>query len=87
MSKLNTAELNAALRNARQVVPLGTHYRHKKGGLYRVTGHAFDTHLAEPTVRYRRVGGPEFDPFQEADIEFTRPLAEWTEDRFEEIAG
>lgn len=82
-----TAILNEELRQARQLVQLGTTYKHKKGGVYRVTGHVIDTDTGKVRVRYRRVAGPDFDAFREADIEFARSIEEFTPDRFTEIAG
>lgn len=82
-----TQILNEELRQARERVQLGTTYKHKKGGIYRVTGHAVDTDTGKVRVRYRRVAGPDFDKFREADIEFVRSIDEFTPDRFAEIAG
>jgi len=80
-----TAILNDELRQARERVQLGTTYKHKKGGVYRVTGHAIDSDTGKVRVRYRRIAGPDFDKFREADIEFVRPVDEFTADRFTEL--
>lgn len=73
------------LQKARRQLPIGTALIHKKGGVYRVIGHSFDTETEEISVAYRRIGGPNYDPIYEGAITFTRPLSLFTEDRFREI--
>lgn len=70
------------LSNARKLVPEGSEWQHKKGGLYTVTGHALDTDSGEIRILYRRIGGPEFNQEQEQDIRYARHVEEWTPDRF-----
>ena len=72
----------AELFRSQRAVPVGSRWKHKKGGLYQVLGHALDTDNGEARVRYQRVGGPDFDPRAERHIEFVRPISEWTADRF-----
>lgn len=80
-----TRLLNEKLVQARAVAPLLTNWKHKKGGIYRIIGHAIDSDNGEVRVRYDRVGGPGFNRMEEADIEFVRPVSEWTADRFTQI--
>lgn len=77
---------NIELETARNMVPTYTRWRHKKGGLYTVLGHDIDTDTGLARVRYKRVGGPEFDRNTEVNVFFSRPLAEWTPDRFTLVA-
>ena len=67
--------------------PIGSVWKHKKGGVYVVLGHAICTD-ADPTharVRYARIEGPDYDPLREHGIEFVRLINEWTVERFERI--
>jgi hypothetical protein len=70
------------LSNARKLIPLGSEWNHKKGGVYKVTGHALDTDSGEVRIVYQRIGGPEFDAEKEQGIPYARHLEEWTPDRF-----
>lgn len=79
---VRTAVLNSRLDDARNLVPMNSCWRHKHGGLYQVTGYHIDTDNGEVRVHYHRVGGPGFDPVAEVQINFSRPIAEWTVDRF-----
>ena len=79
---LTTSEIQKLLKEARQKVSVGSFWRHKKGGVYRVLGHGFDTELARIDVHYHRVGGPDYNPREEYGIIFDRPLFMWTDDRF-----
>lgn len=81
-----TQLLNDALTTARAMVPTYTRWRHKKGGLYLVTGHEVDSDDGLIRVVYKRVGGPGFVRLTELDISFSRPIAEWTPDRFVFVA-
>lgn len=80
--RLNTEEINALIEEAKVIAPLKTEWVHKGGGEYYVLGYALDTDAVILRVQYRRIGGLEYDPDAEANIVFSRPLDEWTEDRF-----
>lgn len=82
-----TEQANKTLNEARSITPVGFIYKHKKGGVYVVVGHALLTDNGEAAVLYRRLYGPEFDPVDEASITFARPLSEWTADRFTYLRG
>ena len=76
-----TEEFRAKLKAAReQGLRNGTTWRHYKGGTYKVLGLEIDTDDTSVRVRYHRIGGPGFHPFNNEDeIEFSRPLREWFE--------
>lgn len=76
-------ELDYAL----EVAPIASIWRHKKGGVYIVVGHAIctDTDPTHARVRYARIDGPDFDPIAEEGIEYVRLVNEWTIERFERI--
>jgi hypothetical protein len=80
--KATTDQMNAKLEYAEQIAKRNAIYKHKSGGEYMVLGHAFDTDTMDVRVTYRRIGGPEFDRVAERYLQFSRPLSEWTLDRF-----
>jgi len=77
-----TAVLNVRIDAARKVAPVYSTWKHKKGGLYQVMGYQIDTDTGRARIRYKRYGGPEYDATAEKGVEFSRPVEEWTEDRF-----
>lgn len=80
-----STKTDAAIRTldiARALVPVGSQWQHYKGGRYEVVGHVIDTDDGSARVRYRRLAGPHFNAFKERHLEFVRPIAEWTRDRF-----
>lgn len=81
---LTSDQLAADLRWSHFVAPQNSVWLHKKGGTYRVLGHAFSTERGETEVVYVRVEGPNFDPDIDPYIPYTRPTREWTRDRFVE---
>ncbi len=70
------------LANAYMRVPAGSKWLHKKGGQYEVLGHQLDTDTGLARVRYSRFAGPDYNAKREDGLEYSRPLQEWTEDRF-----
>jgi hypothetical protein len=78
MAKLSTDDLVAAHSLASQWAPVGSLWQHYKGGVYRITGHAFDTEREAMTVLYERLAGPGFVADREATIRYSRPLLEWS---------
>jgi hypothetical protein len=56
---MNITELTPALQaqwsTARAQIPVGRNYKHYKGGIYHVTGLAFDADTCEPVVEYRNL--------------------------------
>lgn len=82
-----TEAANDKLFQARSATPVGFIYKHKKGGVYVIVGHAIHTDAGDPVVLYRRLYGPNFDPIDEATIVYARPLSEWTQDRFTFLRG
>lgn len=83
---ISTSELQARFADARKEVPVGSVWKHKKGGMYMVTGHGFDTEHGRINVHYYRIGGPNFDEQAETGISFDRPIFLWTQDRFQEVS-
>jgi hypothetical protein len=79
---METKELQILLADARCKLPIGSTWRHKKGGLYMIMGCGFDTEHARVNIHYFRIGGPGFDEKAERGIIFDRPLFMWTPDRF-----
>ena len=79
---LNGNEILMQLADAAASVRIGNVYTHKKGGVYRVIGHGFDTELSRINVHYVREGGPDFNPAVDPLIIYDRPVFMWTEDRF-----
>lgn len=84
--KVSTDKLQSLLHQARTAVPVGSVWKHKKGGMYMVTGHGFDTELARINVHYFRIGGPNYDEKAEVGIIFDRPIFLWTKNRFQEVS-
>jgi hypothetical protein len=84
---MDTKEINEALRDVAERIPVRSHWQHKKGGKYMVSGYAFHTETQEVLVRYWRYDGPSYDHDDEQDIEYARPVSLWTEDRFTRIPG
>lgn len=80
-----TRILNDRLFEAAQRVPWAAKYRHKKGGIYEISGYSINTDTGNVDVRYKRIGGPDFDAALEQGIFFSRPIEEFTEDRFVRI--
>jgi hypothetical protein len=83
-ASLRTEALNRKLAEAGGIT-IGSGWLHKKGGRYIVTGKAIDTDTGDVRIQYKRFGGPGYDPIAERDITFSRPLSEWTVDRFIEL--
>jgi len=77
-----TTILNEKLAAAHKVAEPGTRWLHKKGGEYGVAGFTIDSTSGDVLVLYGRIGGPDFDAQAEYGIYFSRPIAEWTLDRF-----
>lgn len=82
--KLTTDQIHRKFAEAGSI-SIGSGWLHKKGGRYIVTGKALDTDTGEIRIQYKRYGGPDYDPQAERDITFSRPLSEWTVDRFIEL--
>lgn len=80
--KLSSAQINALLDRAQATAPHASLWRHKKGGTYQVLCHAFCTLTNEAVVVYTRLAGPDFNAEEEASICFSRPISQWTPDRF-----
>lgn len=76
------SDLNHKLLHAMPQAPVGSTWRHKKGGIYKVLGHVLDSSDGEVRVRYQRIGGLGFNARAEAFQEWVRPINEWTIDRF-----
>ena len=87
MSGERTDAALLAVAQAEELVPRGTVWLHKKGGVYVVCGYVLNTDSGTAMVRYRRIGGPDHDPKKEAPLEFARPLEQWSEDRFVPFTG
>lgn len=83
--KLSTDRLRTELALARLTAPHGSEWQHKKGGIYIVTGHAFDTVTEKPVIVYQRTAGPGFNAEAEYNVAFSRPVNEWTPDRFTQL--
>lgn len=81
--KKTTAEIRKMLNDAQLVVPRGSYWKHKKGGVYQAGVPGFDSLTGRVVIFYVRVGGPDFDEIRgESDIIYSRPFVEWTPDRF-----
>ncbi|MBL8121231.1 DUF1653 domain-containing protein [Candidatus Saccharibacteria bacterium] len=87
-SKKSLRELREMMTEATELVPLGSVWRHYKGGVYTVEHIAYDEVTSEFEVVYR--------PEEAADVYFTRSLSVWLETvqwqgaalpRFEHIAA
>jgi len=80
--KLSTVELYQLHQEARRHTPVGSVLAHKKGGIYIVTGHSFNTETLVIDTHYKRIGGPDFKPCFEQSIQYNRPDEMFTKDRF-----
>lgn len=77
--------LNSIISAVERDIPIGSYWRHYKGGVYMVMGCSFHSEDQEPLVLYMRVAGVDYDP-EERCIMFARPAKMWTEnDRFKLI--
>lgn len=70
------------LDGARRVIPVDSRWLHKKGGRYEVIGHALDTDTLGVRIQYVRYDGPGYDVRAEAGVVWSRPIEEWSVDRF-----
>lgn len=77
-----TTILNEKLAKAHELVPITSRWLHKKGGRYVVGGYTIDTTTGNVLILYKRFGGPDYDLEAELNIFFSRPIEEWTLDRF-----
>lgn len=82
-----TLVLRNRIMHAQESVLINRAYQHKKGGIYLVDGFDIDTDTGACRVRYHRINGPEFNAILESGITFSRPIEEWTADRFVIIGG
>ena len=71
MSKLSFEELEKILRDAEQQVPLGSKWRHYKGGEYEISKHAILEESQKVAVVYTSLAHP--------SVSFVRPLSIWQE--------
>jgi hypothetical protein len=87
-TKKSLRELSEMLAEATDMVPVGSVWRHYKGGVYTVVCIAFD----ELTLDFEVV----YQPEEDERVHFTRPLSVWLETiqwhgaalpRFEHIAA
>jgi len=77
-----TQEAQSTVGAARKLIPIASVWLHKNGGTYEVTGHELDTDTGQARIRYRRIAGPSFNAVKEGGLEFSRPIDQWTRDRF-----
>lgn len=69
-------------------IPALTLWRHlKTGGIYETVGLAFDTDRESFNVLYRPRAVSGLHPSAKNNIVFSRPISEWTRDRFEFMVG
>ena len=81
--KRSTDEIRKLLDDAQFVVPRGSYWQHKKGGVYQAGVPGLDSLTGEVVIFYVRICGPDFDDIRgESDIIYSRPMSEWTPDRF-----
>lgn len=64
----------------------GTLWRHKGGDIYEVLGLDVDSDNGTLRVRYKVRVSKEVAPCARNPIVFSRPIAEWTKDRFTPLA-
>jgi len=83
--KKDTTQLNEDRHRAKALIPPGTCWQHKKGGMYRVDYFDIDADDGGLRVVYKRVDGPGFDAKAESSIFFSRRIEEWTPDRFKRL--
>lgn len=83
--KLSNDRLRMEFALARLVAPALSIWQHKKGGQYLVVTHAFDTARETINIIYARQGGPGYDAEAERGILFSRPVEEWTAERFTQL--
>lgn len=77
-----TLILRNRIKDAADIAPVASVWRHKKGGVYQVTGIVIDSTDGEARIMYQRIAGPKFNAGIEYGIYFVRPVSEWTPDRF-----
>lgn len=79
---MDSTVIRDELNQLRKDVPVGSIWKHKKGGTYMVTGHGWHTEDDWAMVHYFRIGGPNYDEHGERGIIFDRPAHMWKPDRF-----
>ena len=81
-AKKSYEELYRGRDAALRISGIGTLWRHRNGTIYEITGVDVDTADGEQRIRYKERVGPNVAPGARNYIEFSRPVAEWTLDRF-----
>lgn len=71
MTKLSYEELKRQISEAQEQVPLGSKWRHYKGGEYTINNIAVLEETQELTVIYTSLAYP--------DVSFVRPITVWSE--------
>jgi hypothetical protein len=75
------------LNQLRKDVPPGSVWKHKKGGVYMVTGASWHTEDDAALVSYFRLSGPGFNQDEELGIVYSRPADMWKPDRFTKVSN
>ena len=82
MTHKTTKQMNKELTEAWSFFSNNFHWKHYKGGHYRVNvgeerPFVFNTDTGDLMITYVRFGGPNFDVSKEFEIAYARPFKEW----------
>jgi hypothetical protein len=75
--KLDSLTLRYQASQAHANIPVGSVWKHYKGGVYQVDDVALHTETNDYCVIYHRIEGPRFDAAIEEGVAFCRPIDIW----------